>query len=102
MMRLLCATTCVCLVLIAYGSAQSQGGADARNMELVGHNDLNGRGDGGEGLIVGDVLTGIDSTPIESPDRLLEALSGRGGQAATLHVRRGGSATDVAITIGEK
>jgi len=54
------------------------------------------------GLIVGDVLTGIDSTPIESPDRLLEALSGRGGQAATLHVRRGGSATDVAITIGEK
>ena len=50
MMRLLCATTCCCLALIAYGAAQSQRGADARNMELVGHNDLNGRGDGGEGL----------------------------------------------------
>ncbi len=54
------------------------------------------------GLLVGDILTGIDSTPIESPNRLLEALSGRGGQAATLHLRRGGTATDVAMTIGEK
>jgi S1-C subfamily serine protease len=54
------------------------------------------------GLLVGDILTGIDGTPIESPDRLLEALSGRGGQAATLQVRRGGTAVDVPVAIGEK
>jgi hypothetical protein len=40
----------LCLVLPAAGSMQAQRGADARNVVLVGHNDLNGQGDGGEGL----------------------------------------------------
>ena len=38
------------LTLHAAGSVQAQRGADARNVVLVGHNDLNGQGDGGEGL----------------------------------------------------
>ena len=50
MMRLLCAAACLLIALNASVPAQSRGGADARNMELVGHNDLNGGGDGGEGL----------------------------------------------------
>jgi len=50
MMRLLCAAACLFIALNASVPAQSRGGADARNMELVGHNDLNGGGDGGEGL----------------------------------------------------
>jgi S1-C subfamily serine protease len=54
------------------------------------------------GLLVGDLLTGIDGRPLDSPDRLLEALSGRGGQTATLQVRRGGTAVDVPVSIGEK
>jgi hypothetical protein len=39
----------VCLVL-ASGSLMAQRTAESRNMVLVGHNDLNGLGDGGEGL----------------------------------------------------
>jgi S1-C subfamily serine protease len=82
--------------------AAGQRGADEADTAVLIVQIVEGSPAEKAGLIVGDVLTGIDSTPIESPDRLLEALSGRGGQAATLHVRRGGSATDVAITIGEK
>jgi S1-C subfamily serine protease len=54
------------------------------------------------GLLVGDVLTAIDHVSLESPDRLLETLSGRGGTGATLRVLRGGSATDIRVDIGEK
>jgi len=82
--------------------AAGQRGADEADTAVLIVQIVEGSPAEKAGLIVGDVLTGIDSTPIESPDRLLEALSGRGGQAATLHVRRGGSATDVAIAIGEK
>ena len=49
MMRL-CAAACLLIALNASVPAQSRRGADARNMELVGDNDLNGGGDGGEGL----------------------------------------------------
>ncbi len=50
MTRLICAAACLSIALNASVPAQSRRGADARNMELVGHNDLNGGGDGGEGL----------------------------------------------------
>jgi hypothetical protein len=50
MMRLLCAAACLSIALNASVPAQSRRGADARNMELAGHTDLNGGGDGGEGL----------------------------------------------------
>ncbi len=45
MMRLVCAAACLLIALNAPVPAQSRRGADARNMELVGHNDLNGGGD---------------------------------------------------------
>ena len=31
---------------------RAQAAAEAKNIELVGHNDLNGNGDGGEGLVI--------------------------------------------------
>lgn len=40
----------VCVALPFASSNQAQRGAEAHNMVLVGHNDLNGLGDGGEGL----------------------------------------------------
>ena len=39
-----------CFVLAGGGWAAAQPGAESRNMVLVGHNDLDGNGDGGEGL----------------------------------------------------
>jgi len=39
-----------CFVLTGGGWAGAQPAAESRNMVLVGHNDLNGNGDGGEGL----------------------------------------------------
>jgi S1-C subfamily serine protease len=54
------------------------------------------------GLLVGDLLVGIDDAPLTSPDRLLEALAGRAGETAVLRVLRGGTLTDVRVEIGEK
>ena len=54
------------------------------------------------GLLVGDVLTAIDGVALDSPDRLLEALAGRGGQTATLRRLRGATASDVSVALGEK
>ena len=54
------------------------------------------------GVLVGDVLIALDQQPIDSPDRLLEALAAGTGSSATLHVLRGAAATDVTVEIGEK
>ena len=54
------------------------------------------------GLMVGDVLLALDEAPLSSPDRLLEALSGRAGQTATLRLLRGAAASDVPVEIGER
>jgi S1-C subfamily serine protease len=53
------------------------------------------------GLLVGDLLLGLDDVRLSSPDRLLEALAGRAGQPATLRLLRGGVATEVRVEIGE-
>src|SRR3970040_2263179 len=50
MVRWLRAAAVVWAVLCTGDLTEAQRAADARNIELVGHNDLNGRGDGGEGL----------------------------------------------------
>ena len=50
MTRLFRAAALVWLVLESSSGVEAQRVAEARNIELVGHNDLNGRGDGGEGL----------------------------------------------------
>lgn len=55
------------------------------------------------GLIVGDVLFELDGHAVGSPEDLLDLLVGdRVGRQATLRILRGGTATDLAITIGER
>jgi S1-C subfamily serine protease len=54
-------------------------------------------------VIVGDVLLAFDGHPIESPEDLLDLLTGdRVGRSVTLRILRGGSATDATVTVGER
>jgi S1-C subfamily serine protease len=55
------------------------------------------------GLLVGDVLLALDGQAIASPEDLLDLLVGdRVGRTVALRVLRGRSATEVAVTIGER
>jgi S1-C subfamily serine protease len=55
------------------------------------------------GLLVGDLLLAFNGQPVESPEDLLDLLGGNTvGQQVTLRVSRGGSAQDVAVTVGER
>jgi S1-C subfamily serine protease len=54
------------------------------------------------GLLVGDLLLALDDVPLTSPDRLLKALAGRGGQAATVRILRGATRSELGVQIGEK
>jgi serine protease Do len=55
------------------------------------------------GLIVGDLLLEFDGRPTESPDDLLDLLTGsRVGQQAAVRTLRGGAVRDVQITIAER
>lgn len=55
------------------------------------------------GLLIGDVIVGIDGQPVTDVDGLRSALgSDRLGQALTLKLLRGGEPTDVSVTIGER
>jgi S1-C subfamily serine protease len=55
------------------------------------------------GVLVGDLILALDGQPITTPDDLLDLLTGdRVGKAATLRILRGGSATELAVTVGER
>jgi S1-C subfamily serine protease len=55
------------------------------------------------GLIVGDVLLELDGRATETPDDLLELLTGsRVGQAVPARTLRGGAQRDVQITVAER
>jgi S1-C subfamily serine protease len=55
------------------------------------------------GLLVGDVLLEFDGTPLESPEDLLDLLTGdRVGRPVTLRVLRAGRAQDVTVTVGTR
>ncbi|MDQ5811019.1 MAG: PDZ domain-containing protein, partial [Actinomycetota bacterium] len=49
------------------------------------------------GLLVGDVLVGVDDEPLDGFESLLEAL---GGDAVRLRVMRGGKITFVEVNFG--
>ena len=65
----------VCLVLPC-ASLTAQRPAESRNMVLVGHNDLNGQGDGGEGLALQQLPDGrrILYLAHEAPQRCLSVI----------------------------
>jgi S1-C subfamily serine protease len=55
------------------------------------------------GVLVGDVLLDFDGHPIESPEDLLDLLTGdRVGRGVTLRMLRGGAAQDITVTVGER
>jgi S1-C subfamily serine protease len=54
------------------------------------------------GVLVGDVILELDGHPLDSPEDLLDLLSGRAGQTTALKVLRGGTPVDVAVTVGER
>jgi S1-C subfamily serine protease len=55
------------------------------------------------GVLVGDVLIEFDGHPIGSPEDLLDLLVGnRVGRRVTLGLLRGGRATDLTVTVGER
>ena len=55
------------------------------------------------GLLVGDIILALDANPIESPEDLFDLLWGnRVGSEVRLDVLRGGVATQVPITVGER
>jgi S1-C subfamily serine protease len=55
------------------------------------------------GVLVGDIILALDGQPVTSPDDLVDLLTGdRVGKTATLGLLRGGTATSLAVTIGER
>ena len=55
------------------------------------------------GVLVGDLLLEFDGHPVDSPDDLLQLLSGdRVGRAVPLRLLRGGEARDVTVTVATR
>jgi len=55
------------------------------------------------GVLVGDVLLALDGSRVDSPEDLLDQLTGaRIGATATLRLLRGTDVRDVAVTVGER
>jgi S1-C subfamily serine protease len=58
---------------------------------------------GRAGLLVGDIVVAFDGHPVESPEDLLDLLTGqRVGRPASLAVLRAGTTTELSITVGER
>jgi len=54
------------------------------------------------GVLVGDVLVALDTVAIDDPEDLIGRLRGRAGQSMALTVVRGGAATTLTATVGER
>ncbi|HEX4346868.1 MAG TPA: trypsin-like peptidase domain-containing protein [Vicinamibacterales bacterium] len=55
------------------------------------------------GVLVGDVLLHVDSHPVESPEDLLDLLTGeRIGTSVRLGILRGGVVVEAPVTVGER
>lgn len=81
--------------------ASQQSGGAARGLLITAVAD--GGPAAAAGILVGDVLVGLDGTAIDDADDLVARLRGeRVGQPATLTFRRGGTALDVTVTVGER
>jgi serine protease DegQ len=55
------------------------------------------------GVLIGDIILDFDGQPVESPEDLLDLLVGdRVGRAVTLRVLRGGTSSELTVTVGER
>jgi S1-C subfamily serine protease len=58
---------------------------------------------GQAGVLVGDILLDFDGRAIESPEELLDLLSGdRVGRSITARLLRGGAVQELAVTVGKR
>jgi S1-C subfamily serine protease len=82
--------------------ANQRGGGD-RDEALLVVGVTSGSPAAAAGVLVGDLLLEFDGHPIESPEDLLDLLVGdRVGREVKLRVLRGGAASELAVTVGER
>jgi S1-C subfamily serine protease len=82
---------------------ENQQGAGGREQALLVVGVTSGGPAAAAGVLVGDVLLEFDGRAVESPEELLDLLLGdRVGREVPLKVLRGGTATSVTVTVGER
>jgi S1-C subfamily serine protease len=82
---------------------ESQRGPDGRDQALLVVGVTSNSPAAAAGVLVGDVMTEFDGHPTESPEDLLDLLVGdRVGRNVMLRVLRGGAATELTVTVGER
>src|SRR6266540_7202334 len=82
---------------------EKQRGGDGREQGLLVVGVTDGSPAAAGGALVGDVLIDFDGHRVESPEDLLDLLVGdRVGRQVTLRVLRGGVASDLTLTVGER
>ena len=82
---------------------EHQRDADGREAALLVAGVTAGSPAASAGLLVGDVLLNFDGHAVESPEDLLDLLVGdRVGRRVTIRVLRGGTVTQLTVTVGER
>jgi S1-C subfamily serine protease len=82
---------------------EGQRGADGRDHALLVVGVTSGAPAAAGGVLVGDVLLAFDGHPVEGPEQLLDLLLGdRVGKPVSLDVLRGGTSTQLTVTVGER
>ena len=82
---------------------EGQQGADGRKEALLVVGVTPGSPAASAGILVGDVLLEFDGHHVEAPEQLLDLLLGdRVGKTIALKVLRGGAATQLTVTVGER
>jgi S1-C subfamily serine protease len=83
--------------------AERQRGDDGREQALLVVGVTPGSPADAAGILVGDVMLELDGHPVESPEDLLELLTGdRIGRSVPLRVLRGGEGRELTVTVGER
>jgi S1-C subfamily serine protease len=55
------------------------------------------------GMMVGDILVGLDGRPVEDHDTLLQQLAGNvAGQTSQIEISRGGRVMPLSVQVGER
>jgi serine protease DegQ len=82
---------------------EGQRGADGREGGLLVVGVTSGSPAASAGVLVGDILLDFDGHAVTSPEDLLDLLLGdRVGRQVQLRVLRGGTSSDLRITVGER
>jgi len=82
---------------------ENQKGADGRDEGLLVVGVTAASPAASAGVLVGDILLEFDGQAIESPEDLLDLLVGdRVGRQVTLRALRGGTVTELRVTVGER